>query len=227
MAPLGIGTPSRRCWSSPVACPSPPRARVLASGGTPRRPFAVRCGWVGSPGSPVALRPTDGNADPQGHGYTVPSQHLCGPHLCVHWVNVDVRRAALRSTATATGSPTRSSPRSTRSRRPGGSRSCAWGSARRSPTGRSADHGPNDELDVYLADVGALGLERVRGDRRPARARTTAISTATTPRTWSSTTTSRSRSSVRAEAPEACARPPRTSSSTPCSSRTTRARTRG
>ena len=33
-----------------------------------------------------------------------------------------------------------------------------WGSARRSPTATSADHGPNDELDVYLADVGAIGL---------------------------------------------------------------------
>ena len=39
------------------------------------------------PGSPVSLRPTDGSADPRGHGYSVPSEHVCGLHVCVHWVN--------------------------------------------------------------------------------------------------------------------------------------------
>ena len=120
------------------------------------------------PGSPVAFRPTDGNADPQGHGYTVPSQHLCGPHLCVHWVSStsdappsfdfngntipDQVDATLRAFETAWRVEV-----------------VRMGFRAPKSDGTSADHGPNDELDVYLADVGALGLERVRGDGRPAR----------------------------------------------------------
>jgi hypothetical protein len=108
-------------------------------------------------GSPIALRPTGGNADPQGHGYSVPSQHVCGPHVCVHWVNatsdapplVDGNRNQVPDQVDRTLQAFET----------------AWqvevvqmGFRAPKPDGSSADHGPNNELDVYLADVGASGL---------------------------------------------------------------------
>ena len=109
------------------------------------------------PGSPVALRPTDGNADPRGHGYSVPSQHVCGPHVCVHWVNTtsdappltDLNHDLLPDQVDRTL----------------GAFETAWrvevarmGFHAPMSDGSSVDHGPNDLLDVYLADVGASGL---------------------------------------------------------------------
>ena len=108
-------------------------------------------------GSPVALRPTQGNADPQGHGYTVPSLHLCGPHLCVHWVD-STSDAPPSFDGNRNGVPDQveSTLRAFET---------AWrvevvrmGFRAPKPDGTSADHGPNSELDVYLADVGASGL---------------------------------------------------------------------
>lgn len=110
-----------------------------------------------APGSPLSLRPTEGGADPESHGYSVPSQHVCGPHVCVHWVIatsdapplVDGDRNMVPDQADATLDAFET----------------AWrvevvqmGFRRPEPDGSSADHGPNDRLDVYLADVGASGL---------------------------------------------------------------------
>ena len=109
------------------------------------------------PGSPVAFRPTDGSADPQGHGYTVPSQHLCGPHLCVHWVN---STSDAPPSFDGNGNQIPDQVESTLH-----AFETAWrvevvrmGFRAPKTDGTSADHGPNDELDVYLADVGGLGL---------------------------------------------------------------------
>lgn len=35
----------------------------------------------------IFARPTDGEADPVGDGYTVPARKKCGKKLCVHWVD--------------------------------------------------------------------------------------------------------------------------------------------
>ena len=111
-----------------------------------------------TPGSPVALRPTDGNADPQGHGYTrpEPARVRTASVRALGERRRPTRRP--RSTATATGSPDQ--VESTLH-----AFETAWrvevvrmGFRAPKPDGTSADHGPNDELDVYLADVGALGL---------------------------------------------------------------------
>ncbi|MGZ5296716.1 MAG: MXAN_6640 family putative metalloprotease [Actinomycetota bacterium] len=108
-------------------------------------------------GSPVSLRPTDGNADPQGHGYSVSSQHVCGPHVCVHWViatsdapplvDGDANQVPDQADLTLRAFET------------------AWrvevvqmGFRAPKPDGSSPDHGPNEKLDIYLADVGASGL---------------------------------------------------------------------
>src|SRR5712691_2852240 len=37
-------------------------------------------------GLPISRRPTGGFGDQHGDGYSVPSKHVCGPHICVHWV---------------------------------------------------------------------------------------------------------------------------------------------
>jgi hypothetical protein len=108
-------------------------------------------------GSPLSLRPTDGNADPRGHGYSVPSQHVCGPNVCVHWVIAtsdapplidgdhdlvpDQVELTLRAFETAWRVEV-----------------VQMGFRAPEPDGSSPDHGPNDMLDVYLADVGASGL---------------------------------------------------------------------
>lgn len=108
-------------------------------------------------GSPVSLRPTDGNADPRGHGYSVPSQHVCGRHICVHWViatsdapplvddNHNLVPDQVDSTLRAFETAWRVEVGQMGFRAP-------------EPDGTSPDHGPNDMLDVYLADVGASGL---------------------------------------------------------------------
>jgi hypothetical protein len=137
----------------PVASPRPgSRVGRDAAAGPSRFATAGR-----TPGSTVALRPSDGNADPQGHGYAVPSWHLCGPHLCVHWVNTtsdappwfdgngnkipDQVESTLRAFETAWRVEV-----------------VRMGFRAPKPDGSSANHGPNDELDVYMADVGAFGL---------------------------------------------------------------------
>jgi hypothetical protein len=109
------------------------------------------------PGSPVSLRPTDGDADPQGHGYSVPSEHVCGPHVCVHWViatsdapplldgNHDLVPDQADATLLAFETAWRIEVDQMGFRAP-------------KPDGTSADHGPNDKLDVYVADMGASGL---------------------------------------------------------------------
>ena len=77
-----------------LAASVPAALASVRRGGTSPRTRLDSPSRVAPSGSPVSLRPTDGNADPRGHGYSVPSQHVCGPHVCVHWVIVDVRRAA-------------------------------------------------------------------------------------------------------------------------------------
>ena len=135
-----------------ASVPAGSRASWDLSGGPSRFARAGR-----TPGSLVSLRPTDGNGDPQGHGYSVPSQHVCGPHICVHWVIatsdapplVDGNHNMVPDQVDATLDAFET----------------AWrievvqmGFRPPEPDGTSADHGPNDKLDVYLADVGASGL---------------------------------------------------------------------
>jgi hypothetical protein len=60
-----------------VSVPAGSRAAGTSSG-----PPGSRDGRI--PGS-RPLRPTDGNADPEGHGYSFPSRSP-RPHVCVHWV---------------------------------------------------------------------------------------------------------------------------------------------
>ena len=108
-------------------------------------------------GSPISLRPTGGGVDPEGHGYIFPSRHVCGPRLCVHWVEATSDAPPL-----ADGDRNQVPDQVDATLR---AFDTAWqvevdvmGFRPPKPDGTSPDHGPNSKLDVYLADVGAWGL---------------------------------------------------------------------
>ncbi|MEP6973067.1 MAG: MXAN_6640 family putative metalloprotease [Actinomycetota bacterium] len=115
--------------------------------------------WAAGAGSglPISRRPSGGLGDPQGDGYSVPSKHVCGPHICVHWVSstadappaIDgnhnlvpdqVDRTLTAFDAAWTAEVGRMGFRAPKS------------------DATSRDHGPDGRLDVYLADVGARNL---------------------------------------------------------------------
>jgi hypothetical protein len=135
-----------------VSVPGGSRAVWDVSGGPSRLSGTGRI-----PGSPISLRPTDGNADPRGHGFTVPSQHVCGPDVCVHWVNTtsdappptDLNHNLLPDQVDRTLAAFETAWRIEVIR---------MGFRAPLSDGSSVDHGPNDMLDVYLADVGGSGL---------------------------------------------------------------------
>ena len=118
-----------------LRCPWPPQRPGSRAGvGRRRRTVAVRRRWTHPrvTGGAPSHRRERGSAGPRLHGSEPAPVRTASVRALGER---DVRRAAPRSTATATGFPIRSTRRSMRSRRHGGSRSCAWGSARRSPTG--------------------------------------------------------------------------------------------
>ena len=110
------------------------------------------------PGLPVSLRPTGGSGDPRGDGYSVPSKHVCGPHVCVHWVS-----------STADASPAVDFDHNQvpdQVDRTLDAFELAWTvevvrMGFRAPKSdiTSRDHGPDGRVDVYLADVGARNLD--------------------------------------------------------------------
>ena len=130
---------------------------VMASS-FPRVP-AIRTDPAGSnplsrvPAIAMRLRPTEGGGDPEGHGYSAPSRHICGTHVCVHWVS-STTDAPPMNDADHDGAPDQVE-------RTLAAFESAWVfevgrlgfRAPKSDAG-SHDHGPDGRLDVYLADVG-------------------------------------------------------------------------
>src|SRR3954452_21246266 len=54
----------------------------------------------------LLARPTEGNADPQGDGYTTAeASPVCSPHFCIHYVTTTADAPALTDTAPANGIP--------------------------------------------------------------------------------------------------------------------------
>jgi hypothetical protein len=109
-------------------------------------------------GLPISLRPTGGIGDPHGDGYSVPSKHVCGPHICVHWVSstADAPPAADLNHNQVPDQVDRTLA----------AFEIAWTAevvrmGFRAPKSdiTSRDHGPDGRLDVYLADVGARNLD--------------------------------------------------------------------
>ena len=94
----------------------------------------------------ILARPTQGNDDPYGDGYTVRSKRRCTPRLCLHWVPTTAdappsRRWVTRTLRTLTSVWSHEVGR--------------LGYRRPVSDGR---RGGNGKFDVYLSDVGAKAL---------------------------------------------------------------------
>lgn len=105
----------------------------------------------------LRLRPTDGGADPEGHGYSVPSQHVCGTHVCVHWVSSTVDAPPLND-ADHDGAPDQVEQTMVAFESAWGFEVGRLGFRAPKSDASSHDHGPDGRLDVYLVDVGINGL---------------------------------------------------------------------
>lgn len=108
----------------------------------------------------LLARPTDGNHDQFGDGYTVARaamKHKCGVHVCIHYVKTSIDRVPLKDTAPANGIPdyvdfalaTMEHVHTTYT-----------GAGYKGPKLdlSSANHGPNNKPDIYLADIGDQNL---------------------------------------------------------------------
>ena len=227
--PGGGGPPARAAEPRPCRCPRrPPRAPRSrwpagcstgdARTGDPSATVALRDLWMARPdltgaeaveAEALLARPTDGAGDPFGNGYTVPSTRTCGEHVCVHHVPstadappsadwVNLTLATLENTYAARGRPARL-PRPARRRQ-----------HRRRRPARRLPQGPRHRpLRLLRGRVPQEGPHRERLLRARQRLRPGPVPLGQVARR----TTSRS--------------PPRTSSSTPCSTPTTTTRTRG
>jgi len=119
---------------------------------------AARTSRGGRGAALIRLRPTDGKHDPEGNGYGAPDHHVCGTHLCVHWVS-STDDAPPLSDANGNGVPDQVD-------RTLVAFEAAWAfevgklgfRAPRSDQ-TSQDHGPDGRLDIYLADVGRVDLD--------------------------------------------------------------------
>ena len=94
----------------------------------------------------ILARPTDGNNDPQGDGYTVRAKKKCSAKLCVHWVGSTGDKAS-RKWATKTLNVMKQVWRKEIG---------AMGYRRPVKDGRIG--GKGGTFDVYLKDVGSQGL---------------------------------------------------------------------
>ena len=94
----------------------------------------------------ILARPTQGNNDPYGDGYTVSSKRRCTPRICIHWVPTTVD-------APPSG---RWVGRSLRTMKSVWAKEVGKLGYRRPVT--DGRRGGNRKFDVYLSDVGAKGL---------------------------------------------------------------------
>jgi hypothetical protein len=120
------------------------------------RDVAVRWPALGVEGRAQArrllARPTEGAADPRGHGYRVPAEVACSSNVCVHWVGSTVD-APPAGDSDGDAIPDWVEVVA-------GELEFVWESVSdlgfRPPQSdeTSADHGPDSRLDVYLKDLG-------------------------------------------------------------------------
>ncbi len=104
----------------------------------------------------LLARPTDGSSDPDGNGYSVPeATPVCSSVICVHYVRTSRDAPSLRDTSPANGIPdyvetvlaTLTSVRGT------------YGAAGyRQPKDDGTRGGRSNLFDVYLANIGDIGL---------------------------------------------------------------------
>ena len=94
----------------------------------------------------VLARPTDGDADPVGDGYTVPARRKCGEKVCVHWVgstaDAPPNQAWVRTNLKVISKVWRTEVGRLGYRKPVADR----------------NRGGNPKLDVYLKELGDRGI---------------------------------------------------------------------
>ena len=104
----------------------------------------------------LLARPTNGNKDPQGDGYSVPeATPVCSDEVCVHYVASTNDKPSLRDTSPANGIPdyvettlaTLTSVHNT-----------YVDAGYREPKGDGSRGGGSNLMDIYLSDIGDAGL---------------------------------------------------------------------
>lgn len=94
----------------------------------------------------IFARPTDGDADPVGDGYTVPAKKKCGKRVCVHWVgstaDAPPDQAWVKKNLRTMGKVWKTEVGKLGFRKPVGDRK----------------RGGNPKLDVYLKELGNRGI---------------------------------------------------------------------
>jgi hypothetical protein len=108
----------------------------------------------------ILARPTDGMGDPQGDGYTVPeATPVCSTNGCIHYVTSTSDAPELTDTTPANGIPDYVDSASAIFEEVWLTEVTNYGyrppksDATSPPTGN-----PNEDIDIYIADVGADGL---------------------------------------------------------------------
>lgn len=106
----------------------------------------------------LLARPDDGAADPGEQGYSVPAAApQCSEHLCVHWVATGAD-APPAVDADANGVPDQVDATIRVFEDVWQKEIVEYGYRPPKPDGGSPNHGPDDRIDVYLADLGADGI---------------------------------------------------------------------
>ena len=112
----------------------------------------------------ILARPSEGVNDPDLHGYTVPEEHKCTQHFCMHWVS-STADAPAAADANKDGVPdwvkTNADVFENVWRRivsDGDPRTRDLGYRAPKSDLSSPEHGPDGKLDIYLADIGGDGL---------------------------------------------------------------------
>ncbi len=93
----------------------------------------------------LLARPTDGAADPQGDGYTVPAEKKCRNHICLHWVTTTADAATGDWVDTTLAFMNKVWRKEVR------------GLGYRAPI-TDRHRGGNAKFDVYLKELGSRGL---------------------------------------------------------------------
>ncbi len=105
----------------------------------------------------ILARPDDGAADPIGTGYTVPSRFDCTANVCVHWVDT-TSDAPDPTDGDGDTIPDYVELTESLVEQVWATEVVQYGYRAPKPDGNSLNHGPDDRIDVYLADVGSDGL---------------------------------------------------------------------
>jgi hypothetical protein len=105
----------------------------------------------------LLARPTDGAADPNGHGYTVAAESACTVHACLHWVE-STEDAPPLADLDGNGFPDWVTTVQGVVEDVWGREVGALGFRAPRPDTTSTNNGGDGRLDVYLADIGDLGF---------------------------------------------------------------------